>query len=398
MNNLARFLPAVLLTLILGGYLGAVSDVYAQYGSACSKYGVMAYEDYSGYCKCMSGYVFQDTAFGSQCVSADSVCHDKLGIMSRYNSLSDSCECSMGYVFGEDSIGRTQCISETQACQNQLGYHSTAFAGQCKCTSGYVIDTNMLGQKQCTDGDQVCHRDHGYNSSYNSFSNKCECDDDYTFDDNNQCVEKQHNVYFKLLDINPEDDKELLIKSDYDYSKYIVKVGIGCYGSTIERYRGKNLVVNLGTDYYVDTYDTVVLQDDDQVCSIVSREKTFEDSFPEPEAAEDAYFYVPSPVTTYTPPTPSPEPARAPQVTATPAAKTQVAEVTDSDTEISTDTEDGILASTTDIADVINSTDTTPTSTNVAVERESIEPEPAKEVGFFAKIFNYVSNLFSRWF
>jgi hypothetical protein len=133
-------------------------------------------------------------------------------------------------------------------------------------------------------------------------SNKCECDDDYTFDDNNQCVEKQHNVYFKLLDINPEDDKTLLIKSEYDSRKYIVRIGLGCLGTSVERYLGQNLVVNLGTDYEVDTWDTIVLQDHSQTCSIMYKERTYDDSFPEPEEESSDSWYVPpivnsSPVT-----------------------------------------------------------------------------------------------------
>lgn len=346
MDNLIRVrvlinIPLIFLfsAIFFGGFLLLTQEVEAQYGS-CSEYGVMAYES-GGYCKCMSGYVMGEGVLGDsycisetqacqdqygfnaranysggcecgygyvfdtnysgqkQCVSSDSMCRDEYGVMSRYDSLSGSCECSYGYSLGEDSIGRTQCISDTQACQNQLGYHATALGGQCKCSYGYVIDTNMFGDQQCTDGDQVCHSDHGYNSSYSSLSNKCECDDDYTFDADYQCVEKQHNVYFKLLDINPEDNKELLIKSDYDYSKYIIRVGIGCLSTSIGLYEGKNLVVNLGTDYEVDVFDNVVLQDHNQTCSIMSRERTYDDSFPEPE--EDSYYYYTPTVQTYTP-------------------------------------------------------------------------------------------------
>jgi hypothetical protein len=280
-------LLAVSTVVIMSGSL-LIKHASAQYGSACSEYGVMAYEDFSGNCKCMSGYVFQNNYLGEQCVSADSVCHDKYGIMSRYSSLSNSCECSYGYVLGEDSLGRAQCISDDQACQNQLGFNSTAVGNQCECSYGYVIDTNIFGDQQCTDGDQVCHSEHGYNSSYNSLSNECECDNDYTFDDDYQCVRKQHNVYFKVLDINLENNNELIIKSDYDYSKYIVSLGVGCLSSTISRYQDKNLVVNLGTDYELDMFDTVVLQDDDQTCPILYKQRTFDDSFPDQE--EDVYY------------------------------------------------------------------------------------------------------------
>jgi len=334
--------PTVILLgcIFLGGFI-ITHSAQAQYGSACSEYGLMVYES-GGYCKCMSGYVmgkgvlgttqcisenqacqdqygynaranylgncecnsgyvFQDGYSGKTCVSGDSICRSDYGTMSRYDSLSGKCECGYGYVFGEDSIGRTQCISDDKACQNQLGYHSRAtYGGDCKCSSGYVIDGG-----ECTDGNQVCHARHGYNSSYNDLSSKCECDDEYTLDESNSCVEKQHNVYFKLLDINQENEKELIIKSDYDSRKYKVSYGTGCRSYTIDKYIGKKLVVNLGTDYEVDKYDTLVLQDHDQTCSITYERLTYDDSFPEPEEEEE--FYYAPPVKTHTPPSPTPQ-------------------------------------------------------------------------------------------
>lgn len=266
--------------------LGAKSAT-AQYGLACSEYGVMAFENYSGMCECRSGYVFQESYDSTRCVSADQVCHEKYGYGSDYDTLSDSCECSYGYTFGKDSIGRTQCISESQACENELGYHSrSTYGGGCECSYGYVIDGG-----ECKSGDSVCQNDHGYHSTYDDLSNRCECDTDYTFDDNYQCVEKQHNVYFRLLDTN-FDDSELIIKSEYDYKNYIVRYGVGCFDYAISTYEGSNLVVNLGTDYDVDTFDTIVLQNHSQTCSILSREVTWDDSFPEEVAEEEEYDYV----------------------------------------------------------------------------------------------------------
>ncbi len=422
MDNLIRktypaFLSAIFFTAtVFGGFLFITQDVQAQYGSACSEYGPMAYEsggycrcmsgyvmgegllggsycisadqsckdqygynaraNYAGNCECRSGYVFQDSYLGTQCVSADSVCHDKYGIMSRYDSLSGSCECSYGYVFGEDSIGRTQCISDDKACQNQLGYHSSAsYGGQCECDSGYVIDGG-----QCVDGDQVCRADHGIYSSYNDYTNRCECDDDYTFDDFNKCVEKQHNVYFKLLDINPENDKELLIKSDYDSRMYIVRVGVGCLSTSISRYEGKNLVVNLGTDYEVDMFDTVVLQDHDQTCSIMHKERTYDDSFPELE--EEIYYYTP-PIQTYTPTTITPETSQDSEPTFDEAgnAISPGFEETVVDTDYTPEPEAQIY---TDQSEATSTNPTVDTQTEIVEEKES----------FFTKIINF----FKSWF
>ncbi len=332
-------MTSLLITPMLFFSLGFIlpPEVEAQYGSSCSEYGFMAYES-GGYCKCMSGYVMGEDFMGnSQCISADqackdqygynaksnysggcecsygyvfgtgysgdkqcvsgnTVCSDKYGYGSEYDDLSGSCECRYGYVFGEDSIGRTQCITDDQSCQNELGLHSSAsFGGDCKCSYGYVIDSG-----QCKDAETVCSNKHGIHSSYDSISNKCECDSEYTFDDNSQCVEKQHNVYFKLLDIK-DDEKTILVKSEYDSRKYIIEYGVGCFDFTIEQYLNKNLVINLGTDYEVDTWDTIVLQDNSQTCSIVHKERTYDDSFPEPEVEEESFNYYIPPVVSQTP-------------------------------------------------------------------------------------------------
>lgn len=272
---------------------------HAQYGLACSEYGVMAYEDYSGYCKCLSGYVFQDDGIsGTRCVNANLVCTDKYGYGARYDSLSGSCECSYGYVFGKDSIGRTQCITDDKSCQNQLGYNSSAtYGGQCKCNYGYVIENG-----QCVDGDMVCKSDHGYNSSYDDLNNKCECDNGYTLDDKKQCVEKHNSAYFKLLDIDI-DREFILVESQHDYQKYILGYGIGCWDYALESYEGQNLVINMGTDFIVDFFDTIVLQNHNQTCSIMDVDWTTEEEF----EVEEESVYIP-PISVNTPNVIEPEP------------------------------------------------------------------------------------------
>lgn len=285
----------VILTLVS---LGFVTEAYG-YSSACSQYGVMAMEDFSGNCTCMSGYVFQDSYLGSTCVSANSVCHDEYGYNSSYNSLYNKCECSYGYVMGEDSIGRTQCITDDKSCQNQYGYNAEAsYGGKCECRYSYAFDKDIFGDLQCVDGDQMCHGNHGYNSSYDNISNECECDDGYTADDNNQCIEKHNSAYFTLLDIS-EDGDELLIQSQHNFQNYIIEYGIGCWDYTIESYERSKLVINMGTDFSVDMFDTLVLPNHDQNCSIMGVESTHDDSFPEPEE-EVSNWYVP-PAQKYTP-------------------------------------------------------------------------------------------------
>lgn len=377
MNNFQKSLAVIGAGIVFSTFflLGEINKVNAQFGS-CSEYGVMAYES-GGYCKCMSGYVMGDDFMGnSQCVSGDSVCHDKYGYGSDYDSLSGSCECSYGYVWGESMFGERQCITESQACTDQLGLHSrSTYGGNCECSYGYVIDGG-----QCKDGDQVCKSDHGWNASYDSLSNKCECDDDYTFDDTYQCVEKQHNVYFKVLDIK-DGGKTILVKSEYDSRKYIIDYGVGCLDFTIEGYLNKNLVINLGTDYEVDTWDTIVLQDNSQTCSIVRKERTYEDTFPEEEEEEEFFNYYVPPAVSQTPIIQAqPEP-----VIKTSSTKEETPSVTVEDAVKEEITESPTSSPTTTVSDVITgSVDDSSETTAPPVPKESI----------FKRIINFFKNLF----
>jgi len=225
----------------------------------CSEYGYAArYDSLSHSCECMSGYVMGRNG----CVMADSMCHDKYGYNSRYDSLSDTCECSYGYVLGKDSIGRTQCVSENSMCTDQLGFNSryNSLSDKCECSSGYVIDNGT-----CKSGNTVCDSEHGLYSSYNSLSKKCECDYGYTFDDSDQCVKKQNNVYFTIKELDTY-NKQAIVKSDYDYRYSLISYNAGCY--SINRYLNRQIVVNLGTDFSLDSWDKIVLQDDDENCDV----------------------------------------------------------------------------------------------------------------------------------
>jgi hypothetical protein len=117
----------------------------------------------------------------------------------------------------------------------------------------------------------------------------------YTFDASEQCVEKQNNVYFTLKELDT-DEKRAIIKSSYDYRYYLVSYNTGCYSSSFRRYLNQQIVVNLGTDFDLDRWDKIVLQDDNEVCDIASREKVDSYTTLNPEEAEDELIFIPSPI------------------------------------------------------------------------------------------------------
>jgi hypothetical protein len=236
----------------------------------CDQYGYMAtYDSYSNTCSCISGYSFGKDFLGkTSCISDVQLCTDKYG----YNAMADysgSCKCMSGYGFGKNSMGQTQCISFDSMCSDQLGYNAryNSLYDKCECGYGYIIKNG-----QCTDGTSWCRSTQGIYSSYNDSSNKCECDSGYTLNDGGQCVKKQNNVYFTLKELDT-DERKAIIKSDYDYSYYLISYNSGCYASSFHRYLNHQIVVNLGTDFYLDTWDKIVLQDDDEVCDITYKER-----------------------------------------------------------------------------------------------------------------------------
>lgn len=113
------------------------------------------------------------------------------------------------------------------------------------------------------------------------------------------------NYNEKLLDLNTE-TREALIKSEYDSSTYLVEYGLGCYDSSFGQYLNKNIVVNLGTDYSVDRWDTIVLQDHGATCDIKREERSWYSSFEEIYPEEDLWGdyvqpTIPSPINTQVP-------------------------------------------------------------------------------------------------
>lgn len=239
----------------------------------CSKYGVMAYYDGFSSCKCISGYSFgKDFLGNTSCVSNSEICHSEYG----YNSTEDyggGCKCNYGYGLSKNSIGETKCVSLDSMCHDQLGYSSSYdnLSDSCKCSYGYVINNN-----KCVYGNSYCTSKFGMYSSYDSSSKQCTCDTGYTLNNDGQCVQKQNNVYFVLKELDT-DNRKAFIKSEYDYSYYLIQYNYGCYASSFKRYLNKQIVINLGTDFSLDTWDKIVLQDDNETCDITHKEKVGSD-------------------------------------------------------------------------------------------------------------------------
>lgn len=277
----------ILVTFLFFIIFFSINPTKASAYGECSQYGFMSMYDGLGSCTCMSGYSFGKDLMGqTSCISDYQKCKDTYG----YNATSDysgNCKCLYGYGFGKNTIGKTQCISLNSMCEDELGYNSSydSLSDSCKCRYGYVIKSG-----RCVDAENLCTSEHGLNSSYNSISKQCSCDSGYTFDENGRCVEKQNNVYFTLKELD-SDDKKAIIKSDHDYSYYSVEYNSGCYASSFERYLNHQIVVNLGTDFSLDTWDKIVLQDDDETCDITQRERV-DSTFSFEIEDEDSMVYI----------------------------------------------------------------------------------------------------------
>lgn len=273
----------ILLSLLIGATFFFSDKTTSAFGE-CSQYGYMASYDYlSNSCTCSTGYSFGKDLFGkTSCVSNDQLCKDQYGSSATSDYFTGNCKCNYGYGFGKNSLGKTQCISLDSMCYDQLGYSSSydSISDSCKCRSGYIIQNG-----RCVDGDNFCRAKQGLYSSYDSSAKQCSCDSGYTLGEDGQCAKKQNNVYFTLKELDT-DNKKAIIKSDYDYRYYSIKYNSGCYASSFKRYLNHQIVVNLGTDFDLDTWDKIVLQDDNETCDITSREKV--DAAFSLKAADDA--------------------------------------------------------------------------------------------------------------
>jgi hypothetical protein len=295
--------------------------------------------------------------------------------MSKFSSLTNSCDCLAGYTLGTNSLGKTQCISDDQACKDQLGIHSrSTYGDQCQCSYGYIIDGG-----KCVNAETVCRNRHGIYASYNDLGTKCECDSGYTFNDAMQCVKKQNSAYFTLLDISDDGD-ELLIQSQQNYQNYIIEYGIGCWDYAIETYEGLSLVVNMGTDFSVNMFDDLVLPNHNQNCSLMGVERTSNDSFP--EAIAETYVYTP-PVQEYAPspaPTYNPEPAQ-------PIVIPNEPEVWEENPLSDIQASDDVVA-------VPEPETTTPSAAESDVVNE-VSNTPRFKEGIFSRFFSFIGGLFN---
>ncbi|MFA6096843.1 MAG: hypothetical protein WC788_04415 [Candidatus Paceibacterota bacterium] len=242
-----------------------------------------SYNSYLNQCECSNGYVIDESIFGDKtCTSCSSI----YGYGSAYDYLNNSCKCSSGYVWGIDSLGENQCVSGNQFCHDKYGYSSkyNSLTDKCECDTGYELTLKKIGDGlEC----KSCFSKYGLHSSYNSLIDKCECDNGYTLNNDNECVEKQNNVYFLLKEIDTT-SKKAIVKSDYDYQNYLISYGIGCLSSSISRYKNNKIVINLGTDFDVDMFDKIVLYDDNETCDITSVKNVSSSYSLEPE--EDIYI------------------------------------------------------------------------------------------------------------
>ncbi len=231
--------------------------------SCYTDYGVYARDNYNWTCSCMQWYHFENKYwFWTQCVQ-DPTCYDLYGIWSKDN-YNWTCSCRDWYVWWVDVLWNKKCVDANQSCRDQYWWWSeSAWWWMCKCSSSYTWSTDILWNKQCV----TCSTKYGLHSSYDYLLSSCTCDKWYTLWKDGQCVEKQNNVYFLLKELDTDNNQAILYA---DYKTYLVGYWVGCL--SIWKYENKLIVVNLWTDFTLDTRDTLVLPDDDQTCSITSKE------------------------------------------------------------------------------------------------------------------------------
>jgi hypothetical protein len=202
----------------------------------CSQYGTMViYNPYSNTCQCMSGYVLGSDMFGNQsCVRADSICHNQLGFNSQYNDLENRCECKSQYVLREKNYGSgLECVT--------------------------------------------CTTKHGFNSSYNWSTKSCECNDGYTLGKDGTCIKQNNSAYYFMKEVK-SGSNEIIVCSKYNNQcfRIVYSNSVGCSSSAVEKYAGRDVVINLGKDFNIDSglnSDYLFLQDHNVSCNIWSVNK-----------------------------------------------------------------------------------------------------------------------------
>lgn len=90
-------------------------------------------------CECSYGYAIDSRG---KCAYGSTVCQNKYGYNSSYDSLSKNCECISGYRF---NLKGAECISSDDACKEQFGNNSKAniLGDQCECEYGYKWEGNI---------------------------------------------------------------------------------------------------------------------------------------------------------------------------------------------------------------------------------------------------------------
>lgn len=231
--------------------------------SCYTDFGIYATDNYNWTCSCMKWYHFENKYWlWTQCVQ-DPTCYDLYGIWAKDN-YNWTCSCRDWYTWWVDVLWNKKCIDADQSCRDDFWrWAESAWWWMCKCSSSYTWSTDIFWDKQCV----TCTTKYWLHSSYDYLLSSCTCDKWYTLWKDGQCVEKQNNVYFLLKDLDT-DNNQIIIYANY--KTYLVDYWLGCL--SIWKYENKLLVVNLWTDFTLDRRDTIVLPNDDQTCSITSKE------------------------------------------------------------------------------------------------------------------------------
>lgn len=239
----------------------------------------MAIENYNWTCSCMKWYRWWILWWNDYCISWQSYCYNNFWYNSEYDYLSNSCKCRTWYSVSLDYSWNQSCVSDDTLCQNDLGYGAKSnWNWYCGCKYWYMMWFNSIWKKQCMEWNTYCSNTYWLNANFNSLSNSCECKSWYVVKINtnwNQtCEKKQNNVYFFTIDVN-ENDKEALIYDSYNKDYYHITYNVWCY--SFDKYIEKNIVINLWTDFDLDTWDKIVLQNDNETCDITDKEKVDSD-------------------------------------------------------------------------------------------------------------------------
>ena len=188
------------------------------------------------------------------------------------DNLNGTCSCMHWYHF-ENKYWSTMCVSDPTCTDLYWFWAQDNFNGTCSCRYWYVRGVDSLGYKACVDLDQECKSNYGLWSEWDNLSNKCVCSYWYVFwtDSlgNSSCVKKTNSVYFLLTEFDSLNDKALIYNWDTKIN-YLITYWIWCL--SMWKYKGKLIVVNLWNNRTLDTWDTIVLPDDKETCSITSKE------------------------------------------------------------------------------------------------------------------------------